>query len=321
MAYSLVKRDNWLDGLKFVLITLVIFGHSKHFLEVDYSLRSVKVVRFLIHVVYYFHMPLFIMLSGYFSKKTDTNKFLKSTFRLLRIFLVFHILWLLIDGLRGEQIDFQRIISPSFTLWYILCLVYWRFILQCLPDRLLEKTSWVLAGTVLISLVGGFIPFSNELSIQRTFTFLPCFFLGYYAKQCSWLENIKKFNPLILIVIAVALIAVESQMHLDYYGRAVYHQSLDIVKRGFFVGSAIILSITFLRCMPKQVSRLASEGRDVLYYYIYHSFVLFFVSWGVVSLHLSLNGITIIIVALLTVTILWISRKIKPLYAMLKTPL
>ena len=76
MAYSLVKRDNWLDGLKFVLITLVIFGHSKHFLEVDYSLRSVKVVRFLIHVVFYFHMPLFIMLSGYFSKKTDTNKFL-----------------------------------------------------------------------------------------------------------------------------------------------------------------------------------------------------------------------------------------------------
>ncbi len=314
----MIKRNDWLDGLKFILIALVVFGHSKHFLSIDSSAFGMGIVRYAMHTVYFFHMPLFIMISGYFSKKeSDIRNFSRSTFRLLRIFLVFHFLWTGIDLLRGEDID---VLSPAFTLWYLLSLVYWRLILQCLPNRFLQKTSVVLSISFALCLLGGFVPLSNELSIQRTFTFLPCFFLGYYAKRHGWLEKVKNMNLFVLIAVALVLIFVENRIHLDYYGRGIYQQPLDVGKRVFFVCSSVILSMAFIRCMPKRISYFGEEGRDVLFFYIYHSFVLLLVSWGIDSLHLPLNGITVITIALLTIILLWLARKSKYLYTIMKYP-
>lgn len=66
-------RNKSLDSLKFVLIILVVLGH---FLEP--SRYSNKLSCDLYSVIYAFHMPLFIMLSGYFTK-TCTIKNLKDS--------------------------------------------------------------------------------------------------------------------------------------------------------------------------------------------------------------------------------------------------
>ena len=55
-------RNDYFDNIKSVLITLVVIGH---FLL---PLESTRLKDGLVNVIYLFHMPMFIMVSGYFAK-------------------------------------------------------------------------------------------------------------------------------------------------------------------------------------------------------------------------------------------------------------
>lgn len=57
------SRSTYWDTVKGVLILLVVFGHCGTALGSG-----------LLSAIYAFHMPLFILVSGYFSKKTHTFK-------------------------------------------------------------------------------------------------------------------------------------------------------------------------------------------------------------------------------------------------------
>ena len=61
------ERDYFFDNLKAVLIFLVVLGH---FLLPIHGESVLVVVKRLIYV---FHMPLFVFVSGYFAKKIKTG--------------------------------------------------------------------------------------------------------------------------------------------------------------------------------------------------------------------------------------------------------
>lgn len=59
------NREPYFDNVKFILILLVVIGH---FIEkIIFMDTSFKVIY---ETIYSFHMPLFIFISGYFSKNT-----------------------------------------------------------------------------------------------------------------------------------------------------------------------------------------------------------------------------------------------------------
>lgn len=305
-----MKRDRFIDGLKFILIFLVIFGHCRHFTVYDHSLLSTKIVGHLSRSIYLFHMPLFIMISGYLSKKTDIQKFKKSIFRLFRIYVVFHILWISINVFRGEQVSFERIICPSFTLWYLLSLIYWRIILQLIPSYL-DKPSVILPITFLISIAGGGIPLTNEFSIPRTLTFMPLFFVGYYAQRKGWLKTIKRANLLWFLIPALALLFIENKIQLDIYGRKPYMESVDIMKRILYVSSSIIISIAFIKVLPQRITLFSGEGQFVLFYYVYHSLVLFALANILGHFNIVVGGVGLVGITLATLSILYGLRRVR----------
>lgn len=61
-------RNDYFDNIKSVLITLVVIGH---FLL---PLESTRLKDGLVNVIYLFHMPMFIMVSGYFAKGMYAGK-------------------------------------------------------------------------------------------------------------------------------------------------------------------------------------------------------------------------------------------------------
>lgn len=64
-----MKERNYLfDNLKFLLIVLVVFGHS---LEEISLAQDYAIIR---AWIYSFHMPAFVFISGYFSKVYDGAK-------------------------------------------------------------------------------------------------------------------------------------------------------------------------------------------------------------------------------------------------------
>ena len=58
------KRESWIDVCKGIAIILVVIGHIESVYRIDMSALIV------VHdFVYSFHMPLFLLISGYLSKR------------------------------------------------------------------------------------------------------------------------------------------------------------------------------------------------------------------------------------------------------------
>ena len=62
------KRDPYFDNLKFILILLVVLGHFTTLNLNNLHLASIS------NIIYSFHMPIFIFISGYFSKHIDRQR-------------------------------------------------------------------------------------------------------------------------------------------------------------------------------------------------------------------------------------------------------
>lgn len=93
---AMSKRDGYYDCLKFVLITLVILGHT-----LEANLES-RISLALYNTIYLFHMPLFIFVTGYFTKKQiDTKKQIRSLLMILETLVVFQTFHYMRNGATG----------------------------------------------------------------------------------------------------------------------------------------------------------------------------------------------------------------------------
>ena len=193
------KRLYLFDTTKFLLIFLVIFGHMME------GCRSLSCNSELYSCIYLFHMPLFIFISGFFSKRDeDKMQFWKNELRLTETLLIFHVASILFKVLvYGKGIALNDIVIPGFGSWYLLSLIYWRAILQLTPHSIVNS-KWIVPICIAISLIGGFVPMGGAFSIQRTFTFLPFFILGYLTKERNWMEKIR-ISPIVAGIVLVAV--------------------------------------------------------------------------------------------------------------------
>ena len=168
------NRIESIDSLKFFLMILVIAGHV---LE---GFTSSYVCAVAYKWIYLFHMPLFIFISGYFSRKKDNKEFLISCWKLIEPLIVFQAIVRGVEYFVSGIISIRTVLTPWWILWYLLSLLYWRIILQLLPDKVLSNSKLVMVCAFVISLLAGFLPLNRFLSLQRTLSFMPFFFLGYY---------------------------------------------------------------------------------------------------------------------------------------------
>ena len=119
-----VNRNEAFDAAKGVLIILVIIGH------VLLGSLSENLSR---EIIYFFHMPLFLGISGFFTKR----KLIESSFsqiikklknRLILPFLIAFIFFTVLFLLSQNELNlrglFRQIIYPYYHLWYIPCLLY-----------------------------------------------------------------------------------------------------------------------------------------------------------------------------------------------------
>lgn len=133
--------------------------------------------------IYIFHMPLFVFISGYFSRKKNVKHYFSSCLKLLESLIIFQLIFLIKRYLSKEDLTIEMVFTPNWVLWYLLSLILWRTLLQYIPDKILRKRGVVVATAFIISLLSGFLPIGGLMSLQRTLAFLPFFFIGYYFKD------------------------------------------------------------------------------------------------------------------------------------------
>lgn len=264
---TLKVRDERIDSVKYCLIVLVIAGHV--FNRSEFSELTSCVVTW--KWIYIFHMPLFIFLSGYFSKKT--TELPANIWKLLEPLIVFQALTL-IPTFIIKGFSFGAILTPWYVLWYLLSLIYWRLMIQIIPDRILNNTKLILIVTFCIGVLAGFLPFDKFLSIQRTLSFMPFFFLGYCMKGKN-LFLPPKYKPLcfLFLILTIAIPLFFPQYLGSLTHAAPYGNVYGAVKRMIVFALAIPMSIAFINVCPNK-PLIARQGRLTMQYFIYHALVI-----------------------------------------------
>lgn len=152
-----------------------------------------------------FHMPLFIFVSGMFSHIKDRHKYKLGILRILETYIVFQLIKAVPPMIWNGDITLWSIVSaiggPRYALWYLLSLVLWRLMVYFMPENVIKYPIRIMLSCIFISLFGGFVPVNGEFALQQTMTYLPFFFMGYYAKNIE----LKKYLAKIPFWVAFAL--------------------------------------------------------------------------------------------------------------------
>ena len=123
-----MKRIVWIDTLKGFAILLVVMGHV---CQMRFPISG----KWLADIIYSFHMPLFLFLSGLFARKAveavdnrQVNGYIiKKTRQLLVPFFVWMILWCVI---KGDNIT--MFLDGGFIYWYLPTLFEFLLLFSCI---------------------------------------------------------------------------------------------------------------------------------------------------------------------------------------------
>lgn len=277
-------RECRLDSIKGILITLVILGHLIG--ECGTGIVNYGVQTF----IYIFHMPLFVLLSGYFTKlKDDKMSFRKGLLSIAIPLGVFQFINTILLLAFNRHVGLEMFVTPYWTLWYLLSLIFWRIILQYSPKYLLNKPRLYLSIAFGISIICGLMHYGRIFSIQRTLNFFPFFLYGYYMRQGNtplklWNNHLSYcFIFLIIILIVLRLYPENCGLLLrgaDHYGLT------QIPSKVYMLACAFVTSLSFFNIM-KENNALSEIGKDSLLYYLYHGIIIRFAVQPLV-LHLGL---------------------------------
>ncbi len=190
-------RLNYLDALKGILIILVVLGHAIQDCYVD-DYQS----QFLFRFIYSFHMPLFLLISGYltYKNKYDIELIHKRAIQLLVPFISWALLSPFLKyGEFSLSHFFKAILYPDNGLWYL----YNLFIYSCLfniserwsTDKVKQEHLFILFYTILcVSML--FV--GTLFNVTQLCWYMPFFAIGYYMHKYSTI--LESYETLIMVI-------------------------------------------------------------------------------------------------------------------------
>ena len=199
IATEQVERDNFADFLKYILISLVVLGH---FINL-YQNRAV--LGGLYSWIYTFHMPLFVFISGYFSKQLNYRR--KSIDTILFPFVLFQLLNVLYAVVVPIEPLKDNIFYPYHQNWYLIALFWWRCFV---PYRQFFKKWLIVVFSFILSLLVGCFPeWGDFLGLYKTAYFFPFFVLGVYCEDLAkLLSRLMRYRWILIFVFMASIIVV-----------------------------------------------------------------------------------------------------------------
>ena len=146
LSYMEKTRIWFYDNLKFILITFVVIGH---FLIYTLS-NDLSKGTFLF--IYSFHMPLFVFVTGFFSKNivnSNADKRLNKIFSYFILYMVFKVmLYVFVNFIYGEGYEFY-VFCEQEAPWYLLACCMWIIITNVLKN---VKSKYVFIVSIIIAI-------------------------------------------------------------------------------------------------------------------------------------------------------------------------
>ncbi|UWP58367.1 acyltransferase family protein [Ruminococcus gauvreauii] len=271
MAAGEKQRDFLFDNYKAMLIVLVVVGHF-----IELAPDENVILRMLKWAIFSFHMPAFVFISGYFSKRET------SVWELIRKlavpYLVFEVLYYLLYVLVIHKETELYLFYPKFSLWYLMALFVWKLI-----------TPWVrkVPGHLVVALaLGLWVGCSgiddNFLTIPRMLVFYPFFLLGVHFER-RWVTKLRihisektAYMMFVFVGMLLAVMAVGYGLSAKvFYGRYDYNYLQEDTAEGILIrlicyGISFTVTMLFLIVLPETKSRFSGVGSRTMPIYLFH---------------------------------------------------
>ncbi|RPF33491.1 acyltransferase family protein [Streptomyces sp. TLI_185] len=272
------QRDSFFDNAKYLAIVLVAMGHSWEPLKGDS-----RILEGVYTVVYCFHMPAFIIISGYFSRSFDMrpDRLRRLVTGVLVPYLVFETAYSLFK--RYGDHDPSKTVSlldPWYLTWFLIALFIWR-----LTTPLWKTLRWPLPVALGIAMFGSVSPeIGNDLDLQRVLQFLPYFVLGLCMRPEHFqMVRTRKMRILAVPVFGTALAvgwwAVPRMNTAWFYHRDAAQEmaapwwSGPVMVLALF-GCSLLLTACFFAWVPRRKMWFTALGAGTLYGYLLHGFLV-----------------------------------------------
>jgi fucose 4-O-acetylase-like acetyltransferase len=276
---STSSRSMYFDNVKFIFIFLVVFGHMiSPYKEQD------KILFTLYSVIYLFHMPAFILISGYFAKGYRKKGYFRKTIQKILIpYFIFQIIYSVVYFLVGKEktLEFD-LFQPHWSLWFLLSLFFWNLMLYVFAK--LKWTGLIIAILLGIG-IGYFEQAGSFMSLSRTFVFFSYFLLGFLlnGEHLKRIIGARHAVPMGIVIIMMTFIffgvgfpenAVPWLLGDSSYASMGGMQLSDGLLRGLQYGLTLIVIFGFLPLIPANQYRITKIGERTLYVYLFHGFII-----------------------------------------------
>ncbi|MGW9397377.1 acyltransferase family protein [Streptomyces sp. NPDC055642] len=269
------QRDAFFDNAKYLAIVLVAVGHAWG------QLLDVRAVETAYRVVYTFHMPAFILISGYFSRSFDLRpKYVKRLVTGVVVpYVVFETAYSLFERHGNDRPDHGiTLLDPTYHLWFLCALVVWR-----VTTPVWRTVRHPLAVSLVLAALGSLSPrIGDDLELQRVLQFLPFFVLGLTLRpehfQRVRHRSVRLMSlPVLAVATAVAWWSVP-RMHVGW----LYHKSAaeelsapwwsgPVMVSGTLACS-LVLTVCFFAWVPRRHMWFTALGAGTIYGYLVHGF-------------------------------------------------
>ncbi|MEU6573964.1 acyltransferase family protein [Streptomyces sp. NPDC046805] len=306
------QRDAFFDNAKYLAIVLVAIGHSWEPLKGDSRILEAAYT-----VVYTFHMPAFIIISGFFSRSFDMRP--DRLKRLITGVVVPYVLFETAYPLFKRVIDHDphqdiSLLDPWYLTWFLCALFIWRMTTPIW--KLIRYPLPVALGIAMLATISSSI--GDDLDLQRVLQFLPYFVLGLIMKPEHFHMVRRRWVRIASVPVFAAALVVGwwsvPRMSTGWFYHRASAQELGapwwtgpVMVLAMF-GASLLLTACFFAWVPRRKMWFTALGAGTLYGYLLHGFLVkageyrgwFDASW----LHHPLGEIFVTVVAATGVTLL-----------------
>jgi fucose 4-O-acetylase-like acetyltransferase len=309
------ERDYYFDNAKFFLIVFVVFGHFlRPYIGENTLIHSLYVWIFL------FHMPAFVLISGYFAKNFHKRGYLKKvTQKILIPYVIFQLLYSVYYSFlyEDDHLSFD-FLTPHWGLWFLLSLFCWNVMLYVFAK--IPKT-YAISLTLLMGILIGLTDIEKFLSLSRTFTFFPFFLFGFLLKKKHF-ERL--FQPKVRFLSVILLVSAFLLIHFAFpnlqeewlYGSKSYetlgvNEEIGILFRLLLYGVSFLMTFCFMSLIPNRQLTISTLGTRTFYVYILHGFILKYLhATNFPDVIAKMNGYPLLIIISIAVTLMLASKPI-----------
>ncbi len=260
------------DNIKVLLIFLVVFNHIIAFELVKVDI----VIRYIWYAITIFHMPAFIFVSGYLSKKPQNV--LKNVKNLLIPYILGYTLTWHAQTWLGKNVDYELLRPSGTVMWYLLALFVYRLTIEAFG-----KIRFIIPLSIAFALWAGTRPeFTTFLSTSRIVVFFPFFVAGYLWKS-EYTTAVRKFKgkwvliPLAgFVLYGVPDYMISNSIPVDIFrGNHTYMLSglvneVGMVIRLLMYLVSFLMILTFFALLPDRKLPFTFIGRNTMGIYFFH---------------------------------------------------